>query len=122
MDQGKKPGGLRPALVGLRPGLVVARTLVRAGLVAALYWTAPFGEVLAADVQRGRLLYETHCIACHDTRVHKRDEKIALNYDNIRMQVLRWQTNTFLRWDVGDIDAVATYLARTFYKVPCPDC
>ena len=53
MDQGKKPGGLRPALVGLRPGLVVARTLVRAGLVAALYWTAPFGEVLAADVQRG---------------------------------------------------------------------
>ena len=107
---------------GTRPGLAVARIIVRAGLVAAVYWSAPFGEILAADVQRCRLLYETHCIACHDTRVHKRDGKIATDYDAIRMQVLRWQSNTFLRWDTGDIDAVATYLARTFYKVPCPDC
>ena len=85
--------------------------------LAAASWNA-----LGAEVERGRLLYETHCISCHDTRVHKRDSKVATNYDEIRAQVLRWQTNTFLRWSTGDIDAVTTYLATTFYKVPCPVC
>ncbi len=103
-------------------GLTVARMIVRAVMVVAVYWGVPAVQASAADAERGRLLYETHCIGCHDTRVHKRDGKIAADYDDIRMQVLRWQSNTFLRWDTVDIDAVATYLARTFYKVPCPDC
>lgn len=25
-------------------------------------------------------------------------------------------------WSAGDIDDVTTYLARTFYRVPCPVC
>lgn len=91
--------------------------VVLAALLFAASWNA-----IAADAERGRLLYDTHCISCHDTRVHKRDSKIATNYDEIRAQVLRWQTNVFLRWSTADIDAVTDYLARTFYKVPCPDC
>ena len=91
-------------------------------VVLATWLTVASWNALGAEVERGRLLYETYCISCHDARVHKRDGKIAANYDEIRAQVLRWQTNTFLRWSTGDIDAVATYLARTFYKVPCPDC
>ena len=100
-----------------RSGVVVLATWL-----AAASWSATSGNALGAEVERGRLLYETHCISCHDTRVHKRDSKIATNHDEIRAQVLRWQSNTFLRWSTGDIDAVTTYLARTFYKVPCPDC
>lgn len=91
--------------------------VVLAALLFAASWNA-----IAADAERGRLLYDTHCISCHDSRVHKRDSKIATNYDEIRAQVLRWQTNVFLRWSTADIDAVTYYLARTFYKVPCPDC
>jgi hypothetical protein len=93
-------------------GVVILATWLAAGS-----WNA-----LGADVERGRLLYETYCVSCHDTRVHKRDGKIATNYDEVRAQVMRWQSNVFLRWSTGDIDAVTTYLARTFYKVPCPDC
>ncbi len=99
------------------PGVVVMATSL-----AAASWNAGSWDALGAEAERGRLLYDTHCIACHDTRVHKRDSKIATNYDEIRAQVLRWQSNTFLRWSTSDIDAVTTYLARTFYKVPCPDC
>ena len=90
--------------------------------LAAASWSATSGNALGADAERGRLLYETHCIECHDTRVHKRDSKIATNYDEIRAQVLRWQSNIFLRWSTSDIDAVTTYLARAVYKVPCSDC
>ena len=93
-----------------------------ATLLAAISWNAAPGDALAADVERGRLLYETHCIACHDARVHKRESKIATNYDEIRAQVLRWQSNIFLRWSTYDIDSVATYLARSIYMVPCTVC
>lgn len=110
MNKSKTP---RPSLTG---SIVLAASLAAASLIGAS------ADAPAADVERGRLLYETHCIFCHDTRVHKRDSKIATNYDEIRAQVLRWQSNVFLRWSTGDIDAVATYLARSIYKVPCPDC
>ena len=98
------------------------KIVVLATVLAAASWSGGASNALGAEAERGRLLYETHCISCHDTRVHKRDSKIATNYDEIRTQVLRWQTNVFLRWTTSDIDAVATYLAQTFYKVPCPDC
>jgi hypothetical protein len=31
-------------------------------------------------------------------------------------------SNTSLRWTDEDIDNVAAYLAKTYYKIPCPDC
>ena len=77
---------------------------------------------IAADADRGRMLHDTHCISCHGTQVYKRDSKLGTNYEEVRRQVLRWETNASLKWGDSDIDAVATYLARTFYKVPCPTC
>jgi mono/diheme cytochrome c family protein len=100
----------------LRAVVVLAASLAAASVIGVS------AGARAADVERGRLLYETHCIFCHDSRVHKRDSKIATNYDEIRGQVLRRQGNVFLRWSTSDIDAVATYLARSIYTVPCPDC
>ena len=77
---------------------------------------------MAADPDRGRLLHDQRCVSCHDTRVYKRDSKVARNYDEIRAQVVRWETNVGLKWNDNDIDSVTTYLAQTFYKVPCPVC
>lgn len=102
--------------------LSVSGVVRLAALLAAASWNAASWDALGADAERGRLLHDTHCISCHDTRVYKRDSKVATNYDEIRTQVMRWQTNVFLRWSTGDIDAVTAYLARTFYMVPSPDC
>ncbi len=93
------------------------RVLLLTGVLAAASWNAR-----AADTDRGRLLYDTHCVSCHDTKVHKRDDKIGTDYESIRAQVVRWQNNIALKWSDSDIDVVTTYLARTFYKVPCPVC
>ena len=80
------------------------------------------GSTLSADLDRGRMLHETHCRACHDSVAYKRDKKIAATYEDVRAQVVRWQTNTSLRWSDEDIDSVAAYLAKTYYKIPCPTC
>ena len=103
--------------------LSLSGVVVLAVSLAAASWNAGSSDALGADTERGRLLHDTHCISCHDTQIYKRDNnKVATNYDEIRTQVLRWQTNVFLRWSASDIDAVTSYLARTFYRVPPLDC
>jgi len=88
-------------------------------LLAAVLASTP---VLAADLERGKMLYENHCRMCHDSVAFKRDEKIAHTYDEVRAQVMRWQTNTSLHWNAEDITNVASYVAKTYYRIPCPDC
>ncbi len=76
----------------------------------------------AADVERGKSLHETHCRMCHDSVAYKREGHIAKSYDEVRAQVTRWQNNTSLHWSEADIDDVTSYIARTYYKLPCPNC
>ena len=76
----------------------------------------------SADLERGRSLYENHCRMCHESLAFKRDDKIAKDYEEVRAQVNRWQTNTSLHWSEEDIENVASYVARTYYKIPCPAC
>jgi hypothetical protein len=54
----------------------------------------------------------------HDSVAYKRDKKVAATYEEVRAQVVRWQTNTSLRWSDEDIDNVAAYLAKTYYNLP----
>jgi mono/diheme cytochrome c family protein len=78
----------------------------------------------AADVQRGRLLYETYCIACHTTQAHWRDKHIVGSWSDLLYQVTRMQKNAGQDWSSTEISDVAAYLNEIFYKMPCPspDC
>jgi hypothetical protein len=80
--------------------------------------------VAAADVQRGRLLYETYCIACHTTQAHWRDKHIVGSWSDLLYQVTRMQKNAGQNWSSTEISDVAAYLNEIFYKMPCPspDC
>ena len=80
------------------------------------------GNAVSADLDRGRTLHETHCRMCHDSVAYKRDKKIAATYEEVRAQVVRWQSNASLRWSEEDTHNVAAYLAKTYYKLPCPNC
>ena len=79
-------------------------------------------SVLAADLERGKLLYENHCRMCHESVAFKRDDKIAHSYEEVRAQVSRWQANTSLHWSAEDVANVASYVTKTYYRIPCPDC
>ncbi len=78
----------------------------------------------AADLTRGRTLYETTCHACHSENLHWRDKRIADSWPALLREVGKWQRNAGQRWGAAEINDVAAYLNDRFYHLPCPatDC
>jgi mono/diheme cytochrome c family protein len=69
----------------------------------------------AGDVARGRLLYENHCMACHRSVVHIREDRKATTIEALRDQVRRWSGNAGLVWSDDEIEDVVLYLDSRFY-------
>ena len=67
---------------------------------------------------RGELLYTTHCIGCHTSQMHWRNDKQAYDWDSLKVQVRRWQGSAKLEWGDADIAEVARYLNDTIYHYP----
>ena len=65
---------------------------------------------------RGELLYATHCIACHTTQMHWRDQRIATDWIRLKAEVRRWQRTAALNWGEADIVEVARYLNESIYR------
>jgi mono/diheme cytochrome c family protein len=96
-----------------------ATRLVRCTLLAVLSVASSLAQAQAVPSPgRGQLLYETHCIACHTTQMHWRNDKRAKDWDSLKEQVRRWQGNAGLQWSDADINAVAQHLNETIYRYP----
>jgi mono/diheme cytochrome c family protein len=93
------------------------RALLLAGLAGAT--AAAFSQPAPAPT-RGELLYTTHCIECHTTQMHWRDGREARDWDSLKAQVRRWQSNAGLGWTEADIVEVARHLNDTIYHYPQP--
>lgn len=91
---------------------------------SAIEWTlvAMLGisSTFANAQTRGELLYSTHCVTCHTTQVHWRDNKQAYDWDSLKFQVRRWQGITGLQWSDADVTEVSRYLNETIYRYPPP--
>lgn len=74
----------------------------------------------AVDTERGRALYEMHCLACHSESVHGRQKRAAKDFDDVRAWVSRWNENLALRWSREEIDDVAAHINRSYYRFACP--
>jgi mono/diheme cytochrome c family protein len=70
---------------------------------------------------RGELLYTTHCIACHTSQMHWRDQRQAADWAGLLVHVRRWQNTAGLQWGDQDIGEVARFLNATIYHYPMPD-
>jgi mono/diheme cytochrome c family protein len=93
------------------PALLLAGLALASGLSHA-QTTAP--------ASRGQLLYTTHCISCHNTQIHWRNNSLARDWDSLKAQVRRWQGATSLQWSEADITEVARHLNDTIYRFPRP--
>ena len=73
----------------------------------------------AQDAQRGKVLYDTHCIACHYERIHKRDPSRSLvrSFAQLRLEVAQRAANTGQRFTLADLDDITEYLNRTYYRL-----
>lgn len=91
----------------------IAIALVAAGSLtgAAAAWGA---EV--PDVERGRALYENHCVVCHTPKVHRRVPSVPLRTDDLRFIVTLWASQQGLTWSREDIEDVVFYLDRVHYR------
>lgn len=72
------------------------------------------------EPSRGELLYSTHCIACHTTQMHWRQNKTATDWNTLRSEVRRWQANNALGWNDDDITEVVRYLNDLIYRYAVP--
>ena len=109
----------------LLPGIGVAKNNVPPA-------TEPAQSLNQADVQtpkstskpaqapvplsRGQLLYENHCMKCHESKVHIRNGNKAKSIDDVRGWVTKWQTHEKLEWGANDINDVTGYLVDRFYN------
>ena len=68
------------------------------------------------DLERGRALYENHCVVCHTSKVHRRIPQLPLSMEDLRYVVTVWVRNEGLRWSRDEIEDVVHYLDRTHYR------
>lgn len=87
----------------------------RRALVTALICGLAMAPSAMAQ-SRGELLYTTHCIACHTTEIHWRDNRSAHNWASLKVQVRRWQGAASLAWNDSDILEVSRYLNDSIYR------
>ena len=96
-----------------------ARTMETKAIFAVLALAAG-ATAMAADPERGRMLYETRCDICHGTGVHLRASRKASSFEAIRAQVRRWDRELGASWSREEIEDVSVYLNDRFYLYPCP--
>lgn len=97
----------------------LARRLAQTALLCALAGSGPLLHAQGTPApSRGQLLYTTHCIACHTTQMHWREERRAVDWETLKGQVRRWQANAGLQWADSDITEVARHLNETMYRYP----
>ena len=70
------------------------------------------------DLQRGRALYENHCVVCHTSKVHRRYPSLAIDLEALRFIVKVWAEENRLPWGSREIEDVVYYLDRVYYRLP----
>lgn len=66
------------------------------------------------------LLYDAHCIECHNAQMHWRALSQAHDWNSLLVQVNCWQAAALLGWSEDDIAEVAQHLNDTIYKFALP--
>lgn len=73
----------------------------------------------AQDLQRGKLLYETHCVGCHSERVHHRDraKSRVQSIADLRDEVVRRARLTGRPFALEDLEDMVEYLNQSHYRL-----
>jgi cytochrome c5 len=79
--------------------------------------TSPAAPVV---LPRGQMLYENHCQGCHESRLHVRENRRATSRAALRAWIAHWATQLKLDWGELEVDDVADYLNRRYYRLPLP--
>lgn len=67
------------------------------------------------DIQRGKLLYENHCLGCHESTDHIESKRKVDSLRELRHQIVRWSIETEANWRQEEVDDVLEYLNQQHY-------
>jgi mono/diheme cytochrome c family protein len=84
--------------------------------IASVVLALPAAAAEAPNPERGRALYENHCVVCHTSKVHRRFPPSAIDMAALRFIVKVWVEEQKLRWSPEDIEDVVQYLNDTHYR------
>ena len=84
--------------------------------VSLLLAACAFGAQ-AQDLQRGKLLYETHCATCHTEKLHGRDRTVVKSMADLRDQVARWSKQAKRSFTLDELEDIALYLNQSHYRL-----
>lgn len=92
-----------------------------AALPLALLLLAPAAQ--AADAKRGEELHNNQCISCHAARfgnngsdIYTRTNRRVTSLAGLKKQVTRCRDNLKVVWFDEDVDDVAAFLNKRYYK------
>lgn len=93
------------------------RAITSASLLAALLLA---GAAHAQNIDRGRLLYDTHCATCHTERLHTRERSIIQSYGALRAEVGKRAAMTNRRFSPDELEDIIEFLDRSHYRLDVP--
>lgn len=64
---------------------------------------------------RGAMLYDNHCLNCHEQLGQWRNKNLVHDRASLRFQVQRWQAESGLEWGNAEIEDVTQYLNQWLY-------
>lgn len=73
--------------------------------------------VRGASHERGEGLYLNHCLSCHESTAHIRNNRRAKSLAELRWWVARWAVQLELGWGPDEVEDVTAYLNRTYYRL-----
>ena len=76
----------------------------------------PKKPALLETPTRGQLLYENHCMGCHESVVYIRTRRLIKSLPELRAETGRWATYTNLPWGKEELEDVVEFLNSRFYK------
>jgi hypothetical protein len=68
-----------------------------------------------ANSERGQLLYENHCMGCHESVVHVRERRHTKTLPELRAEINRWAKELKLGWGSEEVGDVLDYLNARYY-------
>lgn len=66
---------------------------------------------------RGQMLYENHCLSCHESQMHIRQNTKVKQLSQLHHFVLIRSSELKLQWGEDERNAVTNYLNMRFYKL-----
>jgi mono/diheme cytochrome c family protein len=96
---------------------MLGRKNLTSSVASVFVGLALFSAASMAEFDRGQALYENHCRECHESLAHTRDGRHVASLDALRARVASWSVHSGLGWSDEDVDDVADYLNRQFYRL-----